>query len=441
MSQDFKQPVLLSLEGGNAQPLSVRAKALVFSDPISATLLEYIERIAPSEAPVLIGGETGTGKELVARHIHLLSGRKGPFLAVNCGAISDQLAESELFGHEAGAFTGAVGKREGWFEAANEGTLFLDEIGDLPLPLQVKLLRVLQEKEVVRIGSRKSIPVNVRLVVATNVDLDYAVSAGHFRRDLLYRINIAHVKLPPLRERPGDIMPLAEHFLKTYATKMGHRLPQFSSAAIELLLHYSWPGNIRELENVVHFALLVASGEKIEPSHLKVTGGWNTGNNFQQVPQPVHASQFVQPFAQQSPQMTHNTGSYNSGNNTANANATGANGFGANGFGNPPTNAQGGSDGDDPMTAITKQLRRLFNEQGNGNHFDSLERLIVHEAFAHVRSNQVHASALLGISRNVMRTLLKRHGLLVESGYAKGSDASLTDDEPVLSTLDASLAS
>lgn len=437
MSQDFKQPVLLSLEGGNAQPLSVRAKALVFSDPISATLLEYIERIAPSEAPVLIGGETGTGKELVARHIHLLSGRKGPFLAVNCGAISDQLAESELFGHEAGAFTGAVGKREGWFEAANEGTLFLDEIGDLPLPLQVKLLRVLQEKEVVRIGSRKSIPVNVRLVVATNVDLDYAVSAGHFRRDLLYRINIAHVKLPPLRERPGDIMPLAEHFLKTYATKMGHRLPQFSSAAIELLLHYSWPGNIRELENVVHFALLVASGEKIESSHLKVTGGWNTGNNFQQVPQPVHAPQFVQPFAQHLPQSAHNTGSYNA----ANANGTGTNGFNANGFGNHPTNAQGGSDGNDPMTAIAKQLRRIFNEQGNGNHFDSLERLIVHEAFAHVRSNQVHASALLGISRNVMRTLLKRHGLLVESGYAKGSDASLTDDEPVLSTLDGSLAS
>ncbi len=433
MSQELKQPVLLSLEGGNAQPLSVRAKALVFSDPISATLLEYIERIAPSEAPVLIGGETGTGKELVARHIHLLSGRKGPFLAVNCGAISDQLAESELFGHEAGAFTGAVGKREGWFEAANEGTLFLDEIGDLPLPLQVKLLRVLQEKEVVRIGSRKSIPVNVRLVVATNVDLDYAVSAGHFRRDLLYRINIAHVKLPPLRERPGDIMPLAEHFLKTYATKMGHRLPQFSAAAIDLLLHYSWPGNIRELENVVHFALLVASGEKIEPSHLKVTGGWNTGNNFQQVPQPVHAPQFVQPFTQHLPQAAHNTGSYNSGN----ANSAVANGFGAN-FGNHPSSAQGGSDGDDPMTAIAKQLRRLFNEQGNGNHFDNLESLIVHEAFAHARSNQVHASALLGISRNVMRTLLKRHGLLVDSGFSKNPEIQDTDSN--VAALDASFA-
>ncbi len=268
--------MILSLEGGNAQPLSVRAKALVFSDPVSAELLDYIERIAPSEAPVLIGGETGTGKELVARHIHHLSGRKGPFLAVNCGAISDQLAESELFGHEAGSFTGATGKREGWFEAANGGTLFLDEIGDLPLPLQVKLLRVLQEREVVRIGSRKSIPVDVRLVAATNVDLDYAVTAGHFRRDLLYRINIAHVRLPPLRERPGDVLPLAEYFLRIYGQRMGYKKLTFSQDAVDLLVNYAWPGNIRELENVIHFALLVSGEECIEPKHLKVTGGWGS---------------------------------------------------------------------------------------------------------------------------------------------------------------------
>lgn len=420
MIQENKQPVLLSLEGGNAQPLSVRAKALVFSDPISATLLKYIERIAPSDAPVLIGGETGTGKELVARHIHLLSGRKGPFLAVNCGAISDQLAESELFGHEAGSFTGAVGKREGWFEAANEGTLFLDEIGDLPLPMQVKLLRVLQEKEVVRIGSRKSIPVNVRLVVATNVDLDYAVSAGHFRRDLLYRINIAQVKLPPLRERPGDVLPLAEHFLKTYSQRMGYRQPQFSAGAVELLLTYSWPGNIRELENVVHFALLVSSGDKIEPAHLKVTGGWNTGTQHQQVPQPVH-----QPL--------------HGANNQAHS--FNHSGFGAqqkslNGSDTHLGNGSGNSD--DPMTAIAKQLRRLFTEQGDSDHFDKLESLIVHEAFAHVRSNQVHGAALLGISRNVMRTLLKRHGLLADTGFTRVGDHSDHEDE--LQNLNTSFA-
>jgi DNA-binding NtrC family response regulator len=418
--QENKQPVLLSLEGGNAQPLSVRAKALVFSDPISATLLEYIERIAPSDAPVLIGGETGTGKELVARHIHLLSGRKGPFLAVNCGAISDQLAESELFGHEAGSFTGAVGKREGWFEAANEGTLFLDEIGDLPLPLQVKLLRVLQEKEVVRIGSRKSIPVNVRLVVATNVDLDYAVSAGHFRRDLLYRINIAQVKLPPLRERPGDVLPLAEHFLKTYSQRMGYRQPQFSAGAVELLLTYSWPGNIRELENVVHFALLVSSGDKIEPAHLKVTGGWNTGTQHQQVPQPVH-----QPL--------------HSANNQAhsfNHSGLGVQQGSLNGSDHHLGNGSGNND--NPMTAIAKQLRRLFTEQGDSDHFDKLESLIVHEAFAHVRSNQVHGAALLGISRNVMRTLLKRHGLLADTGFTRVDGHSDQEDE--LQNLNTSFA-
>ncbi|RYY76426.1 MAG: AAA family ATPase [Gammaproteobacteria bacterium] len=387
MPETSKQPVVLSLEGGNAQPLSVRAKALVFSDPISADLLEYIERISPSEAPVLIGGETGTGKELVARHIHLLSGRKGPFLAVNCGAISDHLAESELFGHEAGSFTGAVGKREGWFEAANGGTLFLDEIGDLPLPLQVKLLRVLQEKEVVRIGSRKSIPVDVRLVAATNVDLDYAVNAGHFRRDLLYRINIAHVKLPPLRDRPGDILPLAEYFLKSYSQRMGSKQSQFAPEAVDLLLGYSWPGNIRELENVVHFALLVASSNTIDASHLKVTGGWDTGaartssqpvQNVNVIPQNVASVQ--------------------------------------------PANLVVNNSKDDPLSIIALQLRRLFTEYGDGAHFETLESLIVHQAFAYVRSNQVHGAALLGISRNVMRTLLKRHGLLSDNSYARSSD-------------------
>lgn len=404
MSDTLKQPVVLSLEGGNAQPLSVRAKALVFSDPVSADLLEYIERISPSEAPVLIGGETGTGKELVARHIHLLSGRKGPFMAVNCGAISDHLAESELFGHEAGSFTGAAGKREGWFEAANGGTLFLDEIGDLPLPLQVKLLRVLQEKEVVRIGSRKSIPVDVRLVAATNVDLDYAVSAGHFRRDLLYRINIAQIKLPPLRDRPGDILPLADYFLKLYSQRMGHKPPAFSPAAVDLLLHYSWPGNIRELENVVHFALLVAGADVIDAAHLKVTGGWSAGE--QRTPSPYAAA-------------------YNSNREQANGLNGAGNGLAVNGAGNSigvasgavGTSASADHGAAHPMDIIAQQLRRLFSEYANEPHFDQLENLIVNEAFAQVKSNQVHGAALLGISRNVMRTLLKRHGLLADSPF------------------------
>ncbi len=376
-----KQPTLLSLEGGDAQPLSIRAKALAFADPASRRLLSYIEKLAPSEVPVLISGETGTGKELVARHIHLLSGRTGPFLAVNCGAINDHLAESELFGHEAGSFTGAVGRREGWFEAANGGTLFLDEIGDLPLAMQVKLLRVIQEREVVRIGSRKSIAVDVRLVAATNVDLDHAVSAGRFRLDLLYRLNIAQARLPPLRERPDDVLPLAQHFLRIYSQRMNAPVPKLSPAAIDALRAHAWPGNIRELENVIHFALLISSDDDIKPEHLKVSGGWGAA-------------------------------------------ALGEVGRAA--AVNVPAVAP---DNMAPLQVIAAQLRRSFAQPGAAL-FDDLERLIVTEAYRHCGSNQVQSAALLGVTRNVLRTLLKRHGLLEDSAVAAGDSQDRSPADP-----------
>ncbi|MBE0436098.1 MAG: sigma-54 factor interaction domain-containing protein, partial [Methylomicrobium sp.] len=212
---------LVTLPEPHSHPLSIRATALVFADPVSRNLLDYIERIAPSEATALIIGETGTGKELVARHIHALSHRRdAPFVAVNCGAFTENLIESELFGHERGAFTGAQTARSGWFETADGGTLFLDEVGDLSLSAQVKLLRVLQEREIVRIGARKATPVNVRLIAATNVDLAAAVQAGHFREDLYYRLNVAGLNLRPLRERRGDIMPLVKHFIERYSKRM-----------------------------------------------------------------------------------------------------------------------------------------------------------------------------------------------------------------------------
>jgi len=357
------RPTVLSLDGGNAQPLSVRAKALVFHDPVSCAILDYVEKIGPSEAPVLLNGQTGTGKELIARHIHALSGRTGPFLAVNCGAINDHLSESELFGHEAGAFTGATSRREGWFEAAHGGTLFLDEIGDLPLLLQVKLLRVIQEREVVRIGSRKPIHVDVRLITGTHVDLDHAVRAGNFRQDLLYRINIAQVILPPLRQRPGDILPLAEHFLQVYSRRMNSAAtPTLSVEAEQLLLSYEWPGNIRELENVIHFALLVAGNAVIGPEHLKITGGWQTGV----------ASRTVFPAVEQ---------------------------------------GQGAAAPAEPLQAIRSDLAELFNGP-SADHFSNLEELIVRSAFEHARFNQVHTAQLLGISRNIVRTLLKKYALI-----------------------------
>ncbi len=231
--------------------LSVRATAMVFEDPVSRRLLEQIERIAPSDATALIIGETGTGKELVARHIHALSKRsKNAFGALNCAALSESLIESELFGHEKGSFTGAFTSKVGWFETAHKGSLFLDEVGDLPLGLQAKLLRVLQEREVVKVGSRQPVPVDVRIIAATNVNLEEAVAASHFRADLYYRFNVATIQLSPLRDRPGDILPLARHFLKIYGTRLGYDEVKLSPTAELTLLNYDWPGNIRELENV-----------------------------------------------------------------------------------------------------------------------------------------------------------------------------------------------
>ena len=217
----WDSPRLLTLPNTRAHTTSIRATAQVFEDPASVAVLERIRMVAPSDANVLIIGETGTGKELIARHVHALSKRRNrPFVAVNCGAFSETLVESELFGHEKGAFTGAFASKSGWFEAANGGTLFLDEIGDLPLSIQVKLLRVLQEREVVRLGSHKSIPIDVRVVAATNVRLQDAVAAGHFREDLFYRLHVVNLTLPTLRERPGDILPLARHFLDEYRERL-----------------------------------------------------------------------------------------------------------------------------------------------------------------------------------------------------------------------------
>ncbi|QSA96507.1 sigma-54-dependent Fis family transcriptional regulator [Methylococcus sp. EFPC2] len=266
------QSTVLTFSQPRSMTLSVRASALVFEDNVSRRLLDQIQRIAPSDATVLITGETGTGKELVARQIHAMSRRSGErFGAVNCTALSETLIESELFGHEKGAFTGAVESKVGWFETANHGTLFLDEVGDMPLGLQAKLLRVLQEREVVRVGARKATPVDVRVVAATNVNLEDAVEAGHFRPDLYYRFNVAAIHLTPLRERPGDILPLANHFLEVYGSRLGYSAT-LSPDTVRLLLSYDWPGNIRELENAIHRALLICPSSQLRPQDFKLSG-------------------------------------------------------------------------------------------------------------------------------------------------------------------------
>ena len=231
--------------------------------------VKVARQVADSTATVLIHGESGTGKELLARLIHDHSGRvRGPFVAVNCAAIPETLLESELFGHEKGAFTGAAARRVGRFERATGGTLFLDEVGDMSPGMQAKILRALQEEEIERVGGDRTIPVDVRVVAATNRDLAVEVAAGRFREDLYYRLAVVVIHLPPLRERGGDVELLARHYLEHFARKHARAVHEIGDDAVELLRSYPWPGNIRQLRNVIERALLVAEGPVLLPEHL-----------------------------------------------------------------------------------------------------------------------------------------------------------------------------
>jgi len=343
---------LLTLAPSPALATSIRATAQVFEDPQSQALLAHVQRVAPSEASVLIIGETGTGKELMARHIHALSSRRDqPFVAVNCGAFAQSLVEAELFGHEKGAFTGATHAKAGWFEEADGGTLFLDEIGDLPMETQVKLLRVLQEREVVRLGSRKSIAIDVRVLAATNVQLEHAINAGHFREDLYYRLSVVTLPLSPLRDRPGDILPLARHFIERYSRRMGYSLPVLTAEAGEKLKRYSWPGNIRELENVIHHTLLVCRDNLIHHDDLRLS-------NLR-----IERT--------------------------------------------PPTSA---SD-ECADTLLARAFQRLFEEQAGALH-EKVEDSLLRAAYRFSHGNQVHTASLLGLSRNITRARLIQIGEL-----------------------------
>jgi len=248
----------------------IRAKGqMIGASPAFRRMLTLIEQIADSSATILIQGESGTGKELVARTIHERSGRRaGPFVAVNCAALPETLLESELFGYEKGAFTGAAGRKEGRFELANGGTLFLDEVADLSLVTQPKILRVLQEGEFERLGATRSIQVDVRIVAATNQDLADMVKDKRFREDLYYRLNVITVRVPPLRERHEDIRVLAQHYLRVYAAKNGRKLEGFSNEALERLESYAWPGNVRELENLIERTVLLARKDRIDAEDL-----------------------------------------------------------------------------------------------------------------------------------------------------------------------------
>jgi sigma-54-specific transcriptional regulator len=361
---------LLTFPDSVGMALSIRAKALLFHDPRSCELLAQVERIAHSDATALIVGETGTGKELIARHIHTQSARNGPFIAVNCGAFSETLIDAELFGHESGAFTGAAQARSGWFEAANGGTLFLDEIGDLSLALQVKLLRVLQERQVVRLGSRRPIALDVRLVAATNVDLPKAVAADRFRADLYYRLSVATIQLPPLCDRQGDILPLARHFIDLYSAKMKMANIDLAADAKMALLAYEWPGNIRELENVIHYALIVCRDHQVRADDLRLVGA-------------LHRSRVAPAPEQSVPEVTE--------------------------IQVPEVGER------QQINALYQRLAALFVELMEADDpglFDSVEETLIRTVFAACKQNQVQSARVLGISRNILRTHLKRVGLI-----------------------------
>jgi transcriptional regulator with PAS, ATPase and Fis domain len=275
MSQIENIPILPSqtsvVGNNNGEELkqSTDAKTIVYKSEIMRQLMKMIDRVAPSQATCLIMGESGTGKELVARAIHDRSARKNrPFVAINCGALRETLLESELFGHEKGSFTGAYTRKIGLAEAANGGTLFLDEIGELSQGIQAKLLRFIQEGEIFRVGGKDPIKVDIRLISATNRELDVEVTRGNFREDLYYRINTISLHAPPLRRRKDDIQMLVEYFLARGSSRFLNRGRQMSEDAMKILLKYDWPGNIRELQNVCERLQILSDGHTIMPGDL-----------------------------------------------------------------------------------------------------------------------------------------------------------------------------
>nr|WP_304183644.1 sigma 54-interacting transcriptional regulator [Hafnia alvei] len=330
-------------------PLPLRSSLPVLVDPASIAFKNVLDKLAPTEATVLIVGETGTGKEVVARYLHHHSLRNDqPFLAVNCGALSESLAEAELFGHEKGAFTGALNRHQGWFEAAEGGTLLLDEIGELSLSLQVKLLRVLQEREITRVGSRTPVPINVRVIAATHVDLADAIKERRFREDLYYRLNVAAVTLPPLRQRPQDIPALAQHFLSLYANRLCRPHLTLAEDTLEALAVYHWPGNVRELENTLHNAVLLTQELQIQPHILKLNAPKSDGVTNDKAVDDDELALFIR-------------------------------------------------------SQLEKETPRLFQK---------ITDMLIQHAFSMNNNNQQQTAAMLGISRNTLRTHLANLGLI-----------------------------
>ncbi|CAM3749443.1 Transcriptional regulatory protein ZraR [Vibrio aerogenes CECT 7868] len=290
MAKPFAPEVLLNMVSRYAPVQSEDNGDAVVADDKSLKLLALADKVAKTDANVMVLGPSGSGKEVMSRYIHNASMRKdGPFVAINCAAIPDNMLEATLFGYEKGAFTGAVQACPGKFEQAQGGTILLDEISEMDLNLQAKLLRVLQEREVERLGSRKSIQLDVRVLATSNRDLKQYVQEGNFREDLYYRLNVFPISWPALKDRPGDIEPLAKHLVERHCKKLGQAVPGISSAAIEKLLQYNWPGNVRELDNVVQRALILSENSQISEDHILLEGvDWEDAGTLQMIIEEDH---------------------------------------------------------------------------------------------------------------------------------------------------------
>ena len=333
-------------------------KPMISADPAMKAVLQLADQVARSEASILITGESGVGKEVMARYMHDHSRRsEQPFISVNCAAIPDNLLESELFGHEKGAFTGAVARRIGKFEEADGGTLLLDEISEMDARLQAKLLRAIQERVIDRVGGSKPVPVNIRIIATSNRDLAKAVAEGTFREDLLYRLNVVNLRLPALRERPGDIGVLADHFIKKYAAANGVPERPMSARARQAISAHRWPGNVRELENAMHRAVLLATGPEIDVDAIRLPDG-----------QPLTAE--------------------------------GGGMMGTAAVGNP----YGGG-----VAARAAQAADAVTRSFVGQTVAAMEKTLILDTLTHCLGNRTHAANILGISIRTLRNKLNEY--------------------------------
>ncbi|MDY0009132.1 MAG: sigma-54 dependent transcriptional regulator [Bdellovibrionales bacterium] len=360
------------------QAVTEESSAMIASDPSMKAVLQIADRIAPSDASVLITGESGTGKEVMSRYIHQKSKRAGGvFISLNCAAIPESLLESELFGHEKGAFTGAASRRIGKFEEANGGTLLLDEITEMHPSLQAKLLRAIQERVIDRVGGTAPVKIDIRLIATSNRDMEAAVRAGQFREDLYFRLNVVNLELPSLSERPGDILPLAKMFADKYSEHNGITPKPISAAAAEKLRAHHWPGNVRELENTMHRAILVSLESEIESGAIMLSGQKTT--LAAQAAQNINNAQAAQ--------------------NISNAQAAQA----AQPASPAPVQAAPATQGSDTSSLLV------------GRTVAAVERDLILNTLEHCLGNRTHAANILGISIRTLRNKLKEYS---EAGLA-----------------------